>query len=170
MSPSSQQERAPSGSRIESVVDRLTDPLFLFNVLTRWLHVTSAVVGVGATVMMRFVVLPALARLPNGAEILDAIRPGVKRLIHSALGLLLLTGFYNYTVAIPKVKAAHLGPMYHPAMGIKIVLSFALLVIATLLLKPVPSFHENRKTWLSVNVGLGLLILLLAAYLRRLWS
>jgi putative copper export protein len=151
------------------------DATFWFNVLMRWLHVGAAVVGVGGTLMMRLVVLPALERLPNGGEVLQAIRPAFKRLIHSAIGLLLLTGFYNYiAVAIPKVRAfreAVPNPMagYHAVMGGKILLSLVLFGIALALLAPVPSFHENRKSWLSVNVVLGLAILALGAYLRRLW-
>jgi putative copper export protein len=151
------------------------DPNFWVNVLMRWLHVGAAVVGVGGTVMMRLVLLPILDRLPNGAEVLAAVRPPFKRLIHSAIGLLFLTGIYNYAlVAIPKVrefKGAEPNPLapYHGVMGLKILLSLVLFGIAFALLKPVPALHENRKTWLSVNVVLGLLILLLAAYLRRLW-
>lgn len=143
----------------------------------RWLHVASAVVGVGTTLFMRFVIVPALARVPNGGEVLDQIRPGLKRVIHSALGLLILTGFYNYlVVAAPRIRelrSTGLAPeqlaMYHPIMGFKIILSLVLFVVATLLLMPLPSFHENRKTWLSVNSVLGLLILFLGAILRRLW-
>jgi uncharacterized membrane protein len=153
------------------------DALFFVNVLMRWLHVAAAVVGVGGTVMMRFVLLPILYRLPNGPEVLQAVRPTFKRLIHSAIGLLLLTGLYNYgMVSIPKIRglketdpSALVVSAYHPVMGIKILLSLALFAIAFMLLKPVPSIHENRKTWLSVNVVLGMLILLLAAFLRRLW-
>jgi uncharacterized membrane protein len=149
--------------------------MFWLSVLFRWLHVAAAVVGVGGTVAMRFAILPALERLPNGAEVLAAIREPFKKIIHSALGLLLITGFYNYLmVAIPKLRAQreagdlHMAP-YHGIMGAKILLSLALFTIAIMLLKPVPALHENRKTWLSVNVVLGMVIMLLAAYLRRLW-
>ncbi len=153
------------------------DETFWFVVVMRWLHVASAVVGVGTTLFMRFVIVPALARVPNGGEVLDQIRPGLKRVIHSALGLLILTGFYNYlAVAVPRIKqlkstglAAEQLALYHPIMGFKIILSLVLFVVAILLLMPLPSFHENRKTWLSVNSVLGLLILFLAAILRRLW-
>jgi len=156
--------------------------LFWLNVLMRWLHVGAAVVGLGTTIAMRFAVLPALASLPNGAEVLDRIRPGVKRVIHSALGVLILSGFYNYImVSIPAVRnAKKVGspalqqalqqPSYHMLMGMKIILAIVLFVIAILLLKPVPAFHENRKTWLSVNTVIGLVILLLSAYLRRVWA
>jgi Ni,Fe-hydrogenase I cytochrome b subunit len=147
----------------------------IISLFTRWLHIASAVVGVGATVMMRFIILPVLERLPNGGEVLAQIRPGFKRLVHSAIGLLLLTGLYNYVVvAIPKVRVGREQGIetlarYHSVMGVKILLALALFIIAILLLKPVPALEANRKTWLSVNVVLGLLILLLAAYLRRLW-
>jgi hypothetical protein len=152
------------------------DPQFLFNVLMRWIHVASAVAGVGGTIIMRFVLLPVLASLPNGGEVLDRIRPPFKRVIHSAIGLLFLSGLYNYgVVAIPAVRAAKAAgrldaAAYHGVMGIKILLSLVLFGIAFALLKPVPAVHENRKTWLSVNVVLGLVIMLLAAYLRRLWA
>jgi hypothetical protein len=147
----------------------------IINVIMRWLHVASAVAGVGGTLTMRFVILPVLAQMDNGGEVLDRIRPAFKKLIHSALGLLILTGLYNYViVAIPAVrKLKELGvekmARYHMVMGTKILLALALFTIAILLLKPVPSFHEKRKQWLTVNVVLGLLILLLSAYLRRLW-
>lgn len=151
------------------------DGEFWVNVVFRWLHVTAAVLGVGGTIMMRFVVLPALASREDGAEVLSAIRPAFKRLIHSAIGLLLVTGFYNYLiVAMPRVKQARAEgntalAAYHGVMGVKILLALALFGIGFALLKPVPSFHENRKTWLSVNAVLGLIILLLAAFLRKLW-
>jgi apolipoprotein N-acyltransferase len=58
---------------------------------------------------------------------------------------------------------------YHPVMGVKILVSLALFAVALLLLAPNSPLHEKRKTWLSVNVVLGLAILLLGAYLRRLW-
>lgn len=152
------------------------DGTFWLNLVMRWLHVAAAVAAVGGTLMMRFVILPALATLPNGGEVIDRIRPLFKKLIHSAMGILLLTGFYNYlVVAIPKVRALKEQGVttmaaYHPVMGAKILLSLVLFAIAIMLLMPVPSMHEKRKTWLTVNAVLGLLILFLAAFLRRLWA
>jgi hypothetical protein len=153
------------------------DISFILAWVMRWLHVVAAVVAVGSTILMRFAVLPALANLPNGEQVLDAIRAPYKKIIHSAIGLLLLTGLYNYIiVAIPKVRALRALPQYeaaianyHSIMGGKIILSLALFAIATMLLAPVPSMHAQRKKWLTVNTVLGLLILLLAAYLRRIW-
>jgi hypothetical protein len=151
------------------------DGTFWLNVLMRWAHVAAAVAGVGGTIMMRFVVLPALAGRSDGAEILAAIRTPFKRLFHTVMGLLVLTGLYNYlVVAAPKAKALREAgnealKAYHPVMGTKILISLVLFGIGIALLKPVPAVHENRKTWLTVNTILGLIILLLGAFLRRLW-
>lgn len=156
------------------------EPEALVNVVMRWLHVASAGAALGLTLAARLVLLPALSALPNGAEVMEAIRPRLKSLVHTALGLAILTGLYNYVmVVIPRIRevkadasqvelASRLAP-YHGIIGGKILLSLALFVIAILLLKPVPAVYENRKTWLSVNLVLGLLVFLLGAYLRRLW-
>ena len=73
-------------------------------------------------------------------------------------------------VAIPRVAAAgEKMKAYHPVMGVKIILSFVLFGVAMALLSQAPAFHQRRNTWLTVNSVLGLVILLLAAFLRRLW-
>ena len=93
------------------------DGIFWLNFLMRWLHVGSAVAAIGGVLLMRFAVVPALVGLANGAELYGAIQKGFKRVLHSALGLAIVTGLYNYMVptipAIRRLKEAHadLGPM-----------------------------------------------------------
>jgi hypothetical protein len=153
------------------------DATFWLNVLMRWLHVTSAVAAVGSLLIMRFAVVPALTGRADAAEVYAAIQAGWKKVLHSALGMALLTGFYNYGVvavgAIKRIKETHtdLGVLsaYHPVMGMKMLLSFALFGMAMALLKPSDTLPENRKGPFTVNLVLGLVILLLAAFLRRLW-
>jgi hypothetical protein len=154
------------------------DGIFWLNFLMRWLHVGSAVAAIGGVLLMRFAVVPALAGLANGAELYGAIQKGFKRVLHSALGLAIVTGLYNYMVptipAIRRLKEAHadLGPMaaYHSVMGVKVLLSFVLFGAAIAMLKPADTMPENRNPALTVNLILGFLILALAAYLRRLWA
>lgn len=143
----------------------------------RWLHVASAVTVVGGLLAMRFAVVPGLAGRADAAEVYAAIQRGFKKLLHSALGLAVLTGFYNYGVvavgAIRKIKETHadLGALssYHGVMGVKMLLSFALFGLAAGLLKPADTLPEAKKGPLTVNLVVGLIILALAAYLRRLW-
>jgi hypothetical protein len=153
------------------------DVTFWLNVFMRWLHVASAVAAVGGLLLMRFAVLPALSGRPNAAELYGAVQAGLKKVLHSALGLAILTGLYNYGVvavgAYKRVKEAHpdLGLLasYHPVAGVKMLLSFVLFGAAIALLKPADTLPEAKKGPLTVNVVLGLVILLLGAYLRRLW-
>src|SRR3954454_250178 len=110
--------------------------LFWFNVLTRWLHVTSAVTAVGAFLFVRLVLLPSVSGQDSGARqaALGAMIPRLKSVIHAALGLLLLTGFYNYTVAMPKARALAYHSLYSSVIGTKILLALILFGLATALL------------------------------------
>ena len=152
----------------------MSDPNFWVNVLTRWLHVGAAVLGIGATLFMVLVLLPALAGSAQANEVLDRVRPRLKRVIHSAIGLLLLTGFYNYLVVSTPVlredRYDGIRGMYHMLMGPKMLLAIILFTISILLLVPLPAMHAKRKMWLTVNAVLGVLILLISAVLRRLWT
>src|SRR5437588_2142613 len=97
------------------------------NYLSRWLHILSAMALAGGIFFLAVVVNPALrgdaqAGYPAGAEaIADRVRQRFKRLAHTAIGLLLLTGFYNYLG--PTVQKLHrpeyepLAAVYHPVMG-----------------------------------------------------
>jgi putative copper export protein len=150
-------------------------PVFWLNVLTRWLHVASAVVGIGALVFLRLVLQPALASQEPSVRqaVMDRVMPRFKRVIHSALGLLLLTGFYNFMVAMPKVAALEYRSLYHPIIGTKILLALILFGIVTMALSSSPAsgnMQERRSGWLTVTVVLALVILLLSATLRRLWD
>lgn len=151
------------------------DALFWFNVLTRWLHVTSAIIGVGAILFLALVIRPALAAQEPSARqaMMAAVLPRVKTVIHSAIGLLLLTGFYNYFMAIPKVRELAYRSLYHPIIGTKILLAFVLFGIISAALASAPAaanMEEGRWRWLSWMIVLALAILFLSAILRRMWS
>jgi hypothetical protein len=144
-------------------------PIFWFNVLTRWLHVTCAVVAIGSFVCLRLVLLPALA----GQAVLEPVMRRLKTVVHSALGLLLLTGFYNYYVAIPKVRVLAHRAVYHPIIGTKILLALVLFGIATALLSSRSgsgNIGEERSGGLTLILVLAIIILFLSAILRRLWA
>jgi len=154
------------------------DGIFWLNFLMRWLHVASAAAVIGSLLIVRFAVVPTLAAMANGQELYAALEPKFKRLLHSGLGLAILTGLYNYGVvtvaAIKRLKGLHtdigLLSSYHAVMGVKMLLSFALFGLAIGLLKPADTLPENRKSPISVTLVVGLLVLALGAYLRRVWA
>ena len=150
----------------------MSDPNFWLNVLMRWLHVGAAIVGLGAFLFLLWVLVPALRGAPGADDLHDRLGKPLKRLVHSAVGVLLLTGFYNYIgVAIPALRTeryAGIKALYHPAMGGKILLSVFFIVVAILYLTP-PA-RERKGGLLSVLAVLGLVILAIASYLRRVWN
>jgi putative copper export protein len=151
------------------------DVLFWFNVLVRWIHVTMAALAVGGLVYAGLVMLPALRAGGEGARPAgEAVAARFRILIHSAIGLLLLTGGYNLAIVIPRASA--LGDsksLYHGVLGTKILLALVLFGIASVVVsrraaQDAPPPGAARP--LSLAIGLGLVILLLSAVLRRMWD
>jgi len=144
----------------------------LIALLSRWLHVMAAVAAVGGTLFVVVALLPA-AHEHSAPELLGAVQRRFKRLVHVAIGLLLLTGLYNYlVVSLPRVReweSESARGLYHGLMGVKIVLAVVLFAVALLLLKPVPAMQAKRQRWLLLNFVLGSLIVLIGSVLRRMW-
>ena len=140
------------------------------NILSRWLHVASAVVLVGGFCLLALAVEPALRGKPDGEALAAEMRQRFKRLAHTATGLLLITGFYNYlALAIPKGRAAGIAGPYNGVMGAKMLLGLAVIGISITLLAPVRLTPEHRNRWLAANVVLGLAVVAAGAVLRRMW-
>ena len=136
------------------------EPQLLIDVLSRWVHVGTAIVILGGSVFMRFVLMPAADRLPDEAH--NTLREGVlatwRKFVMIGIGLFLLSGFYNYIRAIP----LHRGDgLYHALMGTKIILAFAVFFLASALtgrsaaLEPI---RQRRKLWLTVTILLAAIV------------
>lgn len=133
----------------------------------QWAHLVSAVVAVGGTAFLRFVLLPAAAGLDEGARkalmgrVLGRFRP----VLWSCIGVLLLTGLHNMAMVAGTASSPYLS-----ALTVKIALAFILFAVAFALTIPGAMFagmQARRKTWLTVNVVLALMVVFLSAYLRR---
>jgi uncharacterized membrane protein len=142
--------------------------------LLRFLHVGTAVVLVGGSVFLRFVLMPAAtAVLPE--EVHAQLRARVietwKKFVHGGIALLLLTGAINYTRSILLIRetADHRDPLYHGVMGVKILLALGIFFIASVLVGRSPKFEgmrQNARFWIGVNVALAAVIVLLSGFLR----
>jgi putative copper export protein len=152
------------------------DSQFWLNVVVRWIHVTSAAVGVGAAAFVLWGLMPAAK--PNGGAPAQPFTQVAylrfRRLVHSALGLLLLTGVYNLFLVMPRSRAlGSLMPVYHGVLGTKILLALAIFAIATATLSrslDPERFRAGAPRWLTLCVVLALLVLFLSAVMRRLWD
>jgi uncharacterized membrane protein len=131
----------------------------VLNVLVRWLHIVSAALLVGGLAYARAVAVPALETLPDEerAEAWRRLAWRFRPMVYAAIAGLLVSGVYNLLV--------HPGHtvFYHRLFGVKILLAAHVFAASVLAVKePKPS----RMTSAAIS---GILVLLLAAYLRRIF-
>ena len=146
----------------------MSDNLLAVDVLSRVLHVGTAIVLVGGTVFMRCVLMQAAAGLPEAEH--DALRQRLlgrwKRVVHAGIGLLLLSGFYNYIQAIPKHRGDGL---YHGLLGTKMLLAVVVFFLATALVgrsKAFERMRQNRAKWMGVMIILAALIVVISGFVK----
>lgn len=118
------------------------------SVLSRWTHVGTAIVILGGSVFLRFVLSPAASQLPEAEH--QALRQNVmarwKRFVHAGIALFLISGFYNYIQAMPNHKGDGL---YHALIGTKILLALVVFTLASGLVGRSALFASLRKTRLA---------------------
>ncbi len=141
----------------------------IVNVLSRWIHIMTAIVVVGGTLFMRFVLAPAAAQLPDAEHqrLKELVLARWKKVVMGGIALFVLSGFYNYiAVAIPK---RHGDPLYHALIGIKILIALGVFFLASVLVGRSATFEplrRERNKWLTVLIALALVIVLISSYLR----
>src|SRR5690606_27207979 len=92
----------------------------LVPLIMRWLHILSAIVAVGGSFFMFFVLRPAtVSVLPEGLRLSlrEAVTMRWKRYVHTAIALFLISGLYNYLVITMPQHQDH--SAYHMLFGIK---------------------------------------------------
>jgi uncharacterized membrane protein len=137
--------------------------------VSRWLHVGTAIVLLGGTIFMRFVLLPAAMKLATDAH--DTLRGHLmarwKFVVHAGVALLLATGLYNYiAVTMPVHKGDGL---YHALIGVKILIALGIFFVAEVLVGKAAKFEsmrQNRKMWMGLIALGGLVIVLISGFLK----
>ncbi len=108
----------------------ITGP-YVIQLVSRVLHILSAVILVGGLFYIRTILSPA------GAEACFAGRRGVwAKWVGIATLLLLVTGFYNFFIIIGESKAeggVKLPSTYHMLFGVKFLLAMMVMFIAAIL-------------------------------------
>src|SRR5581483_9246124 len=130
----------------------------IVDVISRWLHVFTAIVLLGGATFQWLVLRPAARQLPDAEHerLRELVMGRWRKFVMIGILLLLVTGFYNYLVAAKPVSTVW--KLYHPLMGIKILLAFAVFFLASALTGRSPAFAGMRRqmgTWLTVLVVLG---------------
>jgi uncharacterized membrane protein len=144
------------------------DIQLVIDVVSRIVHVSTAITLVGGTVFMLFVLIPAAKQLTDEQhdKLRSAIRGTWKRFVHSGILLFLLSGFYNYFRAMPSHKGDGL---YHALIGTKIILALVVFFIASVLVGRSPAFESmrrGREKWLKIIVLLAAIIVAMSGFVK----
>lgn len=135
--------------------------------LVQWVHLVSAVVGVGGIAFVLVVLLPSLRVLgeEQRALLLKTVMGRFRWASWAAILLLLGSGLYNVRL---RAWEAPWGP-YWKLMTLKIFLAFCVFIISLLLTLPIPALNRvraKRQQWLSIALAIAALVILISAYLR----
>jgi len=147
------------------------DAELLFYSLTRILHVGTAIVVVGGTFFLRFVLFPAATQNLSDdvhARLRGAVMGTWKKIVHSAIALFILTGAINYYRVI--AQGSHKGDsLYHALLGTKILLALGIFFVAEALVGRAAAFdgmRRNAAKWLLVNLLLATIIVAISGVLK----
>ena len=150
------------------------DVMEIVGLLSRWLHILFAAIAVGGTAMARFALAPA-AQEVTGDEV-TAYRAAVRRRwmkwVMAAVGILLLSGIFNFVVVHQGFKAVDGGELpkwYHALFGTKFLLAMVVFYISSLIVgrsEAAQRARQNEIMWLNVNFFLMIAIICLAGILR----
>jgi uncharacterized membrane protein len=141
--------------------------LEILNVGLRWLHIASVATLVGGMIYARAAMIPALNSISaeSRAAVNGIALARFRRLVWAASLGVILSGLYNF-LAAPGHTAR-----YHMLFGIKMLLVGHVLAAAFLATRPVssPDQGTRRPRMLAGAAISGLIIILISAYLRRIF-
>jgi uncharacterized membrane protein len=140
-------------------------------VLFRILHVGTAIVLIGGSIFLRFVLMPAASSLPDPEH--DALRERLRQrwklFVHIGVALLLVTGFYNYLVVTQPLHKGSGHALYHALIGTKMLLAFVLFFLASVMVGKAKAFERLRagsRTTLLIMAILALIIVSISGYVK----
>ena len=139
---------------------------YLLQVISRVLHILSAMILVGGLFYIRTVLFPA------GVESCFADRRAVwAKWVGIASLFLLVSGVYNLMILLGQAKASgtKLPPTYHILFGVKFLLAMLVLFLASILAgktNAAERFRGQMGKWLNIAWLAAMAIVILAAILR----
>jgi uncharacterized membrane protein len=141
------------------------------DVISRWLHVTSAIALMGGAIFAVLAVIPALAVLDEETrkQIKTAIRSRWSKVVMIGIALLLATGFYNYLAVTGPAHQGDNKGLYHGLMGGKILIALVVFFLASVMVGRSAKFDGMRRQdrkWLSIIILLAAIVVGIGSYLK----
>ena len=151
--------------RCHSIVAAL-DATALFGIVSRILHILSAIILVGGLFYIRTILSPA------GVDACFAGRRQVwAKWVGMATLFLLVSGFYNFFLINGAAKAdgGKLPSTYHMLFGIKFLLGLLVMFVSAILAgktEMAERFRGNMRKWLNIAWMSAMAIIVIAAFMR----
>jgi uncharacterized membrane protein len=142
--------------------------MWIVDVISRIVHVGTAITLVGGSVFMLWVLMPSAKELSDEThqKLATAITSRWKRFVHIGIALFLISGIYNFVRALPNHRGDGL---YHALIGTKILLALAVFFIAAALVGRSASLEpirRNRAKWLKILVTLAAVIVIISGFVK----
>ncbi len=153
---------------METYLPLLALEINVIQLISRVLHILSAVILVGGLFYIRTILSP------SGPEACFADRRAIwAKWVGITTAFLLLTGIYNLIVIIGQSKAdgIKLPPTYHILFGTKFLLGLLVMFIAAILAgktEAADRFRAQMGKWLNIAWLAAVAIIVIAAILRTL--
>lgn len=149
----------------------MDDSLFYVNLVLRYMHIFGAIALMGATIFMRFALLPTLKELsPEERErVHQGVRSRWAKIVGITSGLLLISGFANLGLAARYDYAVPGGLSYSMLGGIKLVLALPIFVLAALLMGKTSlakKVQASAATVMNINLALAVVLVLIGGWLK----
>jgi uncharacterized membrane protein len=140
----------------------------LLEVLSRIVHIGSVIALLGGSLFTLLVLMPAAKTLSAEAhdQLAVAVKARWKWFVHLGIGLILISGFYNYFQAIPKHDGD--GP-YHALIGTKILLALVVFFIAAALVgrsAKLQSIRDHKQKWLTLALLIAAIIVAISGFAK----
>lgn len=133
--------------------------------VSRWLHVGSVIMLVGGSAFLLLVLAPAADKLGEAER--NALRDNLmargRKFVHSLVGLILLSGAYNFYARMNTERP------WHMLAGIKVLLGLFFLFIASALVgrsKGLQKIRDDWRFWLKINLIVAVVAVMLSGYMR----
>ena len=139
-------------------------PAELLLVAVRWAHAMAAVAWVGGSLFLLAVLDPALRHSPEPDGLRRALQQGFRELADAAIVVFVISGAI---LTFDRLTGTAASPTYLGVLGLKVILALAMFYLATRLRRADPSRRPSLARW---QVGLGAVVILLAAMLKTLYE
>ena len=149
------------------------DSGLILAVLFRWMHIFAALLAAGGVFYMRLALVPAAGKVLSDDQhnaLRSELRAQWAKWVHLSIAFLLVSGLYNMAmIEMSKQLPKELAMPYRGVFTVKFVLGLAIFFIATKLVGRSASaerFRQNARYWLTVNMGLIIVLVCLSGVLR----